>query len=120
MKIAMKGPALALAVMMSAATAFASDTLSGDEIRATVSDHTVAGSMLESGPYAEFYQADGMIRGDGYTGMWSIEDDTMCFSYGGESAGCWHVGMEDGTLHWIQDGEVLGDGMATPGNVNGF
>jgi hypothetical protein len=111
---------LTLAMCLPIAGASAADTLSGEEIRDTVSDHTVEGSMMESGPYAEFYQADGMIKGDGYTGSWSIVDDTMCFEYGGEPAGCWEVGMEDGKLMWMQDGEMLGDGMAQPGNTNGF
>jgi hypothetical protein len=111
---------LTLALMLPAAVASAAETLTGEQIRETVSDHTVSGSMLESGPYAEFYQADGMIKGDGYTGSWSIADDSMCFEYSGESAGCWQVGMEDGKLLWIQDGEVLGDGTPAPGNPNGF
>lgn len=109
-----------LALLLPAAGASAADTLTGDQIRNTVSDHTVSGNMLESGPYAEFYQADGMIKGDGYTGAWSIDSDAMCFEYDGQQAGCWQVGMEDGMLMWMQDGKVLGDGTAVPGNPNGF
>ncbi len=120
MKNFTKAAVLSLALLLPAAGASAADTLSGEQIRETVSNHTVSGSMLESGPYAEFYSADGMIKGDGYTGAWSIADDSMCFEYGGEPAGCWQVGMEDGKLMWIQDGEVLGDGVAAPGNPNDF
>lgn len=96
------------------------DKLSGEEISALVSGNTVEGSMMASCPYAEFYAADGMIKGDGYGGEWMIEGDTMCFSYGGESAGCWNVMMDGETLHWVMDGEVAGDGMVKPGNTNNF
>ena len=120
MKILKLGAAVTLALFLPAATAAAAEMLNGEQIRETVSDHTVAGTMMESGPYAEFYQADGTIKGDGYTGSWSIADDAMCFEYAGEAAGCWQVGMEDGMLMWMQDGTVLGDGTAVPGNTNGF
>jgi hypothetical protein len=94
--------------------------LSGEEISALVSGNTVEGSMMESGPYAEFYAADGAIKGAGYAGEWMIEGDTMCFSYDGESAGCWNVVMDDDMLNWVMDGQVAGDGMVMPGNTNDF
>ena len=111
---------LALALFLPVAGASAADTLTGDQIRDAVSDHTVQGTMMESGAYAEFYQADGTIKGDGYTGTWSIADDSMCFAYDDAPADCWQVGMEDGMLMWMQDGQMLGDGTAVPGNPNGF
>jgi len=120
MKSTMAGWVVAAAVALASPAALAGEMLTGDEIRETVADHTISGTMLETGPYAEFYQADGTILGEGYTGAWTIEGDTMCFAYGGEPSGCWHVGMSDGTVQWYWDGEVLGDGTAAAGNINGF
>ena len=60
-------------------------SLSAGEIEAAVSDKTYQGSMTAD-RFAEYYAADGSIRGDGYTGEWRAEDDTLCFRYG-EAAG---------------------------------
>jgi len=98
----------------------ADEALSGDEIRGLVSGNTIEGTMLETGAYAEFYAEDGTIRGDGYTGQWSIDGDSMCFQYGEDPASCWQVSQEGEALNWLQDGEVLGDGMVLPGNSNSF
>jgi hypothetical protein len=107
------------AAILIASPAAGADMLTGVEIRAAVSDKTVTGGMQASGPYTEFYGADGEIRGDGYTGAWTIEADSMCFDYG-EGPDCWDVGMSEGEILWIKDGAVLGTGRAEAGNVNDF
>lgn len=101
--------------------------LNGDEIRAKVSDTTITGTMLPDVPYAEFYGADGTIKGataDGpYSGTWSIDGDTMCFDYGDPAtASCWGVAAEgDATVHWLdKDGNVGGSGTVAAGNTNNF
>jgi hypothetical protein len=94
--------------------------LKGPEIAATVSGKTILGDMLDGGGYAEFYEADGTIRGDGYTGVWTVEGNTMCFAYDGESAGCFGIRLNGETLAWIVDGEVTGTGTIVEGNVNGW
>lgn len=113
-------PAVAGIGMFAAVTAAqAADMATGDQIQAAISDSTVAGTMFDSGDYAEFYAADGTIRGDGYTGTWSVDGDTMCFDYG-EGADCWNVSIDGANVQWIQDGEVKGDGAISEGNVNNF
>lgn len=113
---AITATAIALALP---ALAAAEKTLTGDEIRATVSDATVQGAMDASGAYTEFYAADGTIRGSDYTGAWSVEGDTMCFDYG-EGPDCWSVGLTGDQVRWIKDGAVLGTGTRLDGNPNGF
>ena len=108
-----------LALTLVASPAAAVEPLTGDEIRDAVSGKTVAGGMQATGPYTEFYAADGEIRGDGYTGSWTVESDAMCFDYG-DGPDCWNVGMSEGEILWIKDGAVLGTGRATDGNVNDF
>lgn len=112
--------ALAVAFCLPYAAAQADDMLSGSEIEEVVSGNTVAGAMLESGEYAEFYDADGTIRGDGYTGEWMIDGDTMCFSYDGETSDCWNVTFDGETIQWVQDGAVAGDGAVMTGNPEEF
>lgn len=112
------GTAIAL-VLAASAWAQTPEPLAGSEIEALVSGNTVEGSMLSSGPYAEFYEEGGTIRGEGYTGAWSIEADSMCFDYG-EGPDCWQVGQEGDEVLWIQDGEVGGTGRIVPGNPNAF
>ena len=108
-----KSTAFAAALVIGAFTAgsaLAADKASGEDIRNLVSGSTVQGSMLveKYQKYSEFYMADGTIRGDGYTGKWSIEGDTMCFSYGGTSSGCWAATIEGPAVIWWKDGAVDG------------
>ncbi|MGF1447389.1 MAG: hypothetical protein ACFBRM_14490 [Pikeienuella sp.] len=117
-----RSPFAFTAVLALAATAALAETpapITGDEIRALVSDNTVEGSMFSSGRYTEFYAADGTIRGEGYTGAWTVEADAMCFDYG-EGPDCWQVGGSAEELFWIQNGEVGGTGAVVAGNPNDF
>ena len=118
MRQTLTATALSLALAMPAA-AGTPEPLPGSEIEAMIEGMTVEGSMLSSGPYAEFYAEDGTIRGEGYTGAWTVEDDAMCFDYG-EGPDCWQVGREGGEVLWIQEGEVRGTGRLVEGNPNGF
>ncbi len=110
----------ATAVVLAASTVQAADKLSGAQIRAAVSGNTVQGTMEGSGAYAEFYQQDGMIKGDGYTGIWAIEGDAMCFQYGSDPKSCWEVEKDGDLIQWLKDGKVEGTGTVAPGNPNNF
>jgi hypothetical protein len=102
------------------AAAHAADKLNGAQIRAAVSGNTVQGMMEGTGAYAEFYQNDGVIRGDGYTGVWAIEGDAMCFQYGSDPKACWEVIKDGDLIQWLKDGKVEGSGTVAPGNPNNF
>ncbi len=113
-----KSFALSFVVLMAAASsAFAA---TGSEIRAAVSGNTVQGNMDSSGAYAEFYGADGTIKGDGYTGTWTVEGDTMCFAYPETPKECWSVEVNGDQVRWIKDGASQGTGTILKGNANGF
>lgn len=107
--------------MMGSMDAAGGDAVLEEEaIRTVVSGNTVQGNMLDSGAYSEFYAADGTIRGDGYTGTWTIEGDGMCFDYGEEEATCWQVRLDGEQITWVQDGADVGDGTIVAGNPNNF
>ena len=110
---------LATAALLFALPAFAQDLATGDAIKAAIADKTVQGSMIESGAYTEFYAADGTIRGDGYTGTWTVDNAQMCFNYG-EGASCWSVRLSGDSVTWVKDGKDDGTGTLIPGNVNNF
>ena len=96
------------------------ETLStGAEIAAAVSGNTVQGSMSASGTYSEFYAVDGSINGQGYTGTWTVEGDTMCFDYG-EGKDCWNARIEGEAVTWVQNGVDGGTGTIVAGNPNNF
>jgi hypothetical protein len=92
----------------------------GAEIRAAISGNTVQGNMDSSGPYAEFYDASGTIKGKDYTGKWTVEGDTMCFEYEGSPKDCWTVDIKGDQVRWIKDGASQGTGTIVKGNANGF
>lgn len=107
---------LLLASMTPALAALAT----GAAIEAAISGNTVAGNMDASGPYAEFYEAGGTIKGDGYTGKWSIEGDSMCFEYEGTPKDCWAVEISGDQVRWLKDGASGGTGTILPGNAKNF
>jgi len=108
------------AALLASASAQAADKLKGQQIRAAVSGNTVQGTMEGTGAYAEFYQNDGVIKGDGYTGVWAIEGDAMCFQYGSDPKSCWEVVRDGDIIQWLKDGKVEGSGTVAPGNPNNF
>ena len=101
-------------------TAWAADTATGDQIKAAVSGNTVQGSMIASGAYAEFYGADGAIKGKDYSGKWRIDGDKMCFDYGTDPEACWNVKIEGDHVTWLNDGKEDGTGTIVKGNPNNF
>lgn len=106
--------------LICAGTAPALATATGDQIRAAISDTTITGNMDASGPYAEFYQADGAIKGKDYTGTWTIEGDTMCFAYADTPTECYGLEIAGDQVRWLKDGKSLGTGTIVKGNTNGF
>lgn len=110
---------LTAVLAMVAMPAFADSLATGKQITAAVAGNTVQGSMLDSGAYTEFYQADGVIKGDGYAAKWSIDGDKMCFDYG-EGADCWSVRLDGASVAWIKDGAEKGTGTIVSGNPNNF
>jgi len=99
--------------------ASAQELATGAEITAAITDNTVQGSMLAAGAYTEFYAADGTIKGKDYTGTWTVEGDTMCFSYG-EAPDCWNVRIDGEAVTWVQNGADGGTGTIVAGNPNSF
>lgn len=111
---------LGLAAILSfASIPLSADELSAAEIAEAVSDRTYQGSMTEA-QFAEYYAADGTIRGDGYSGKWRTEDNTMCFQYGDKPENCWNVIINGPALTLVKDGAVDGSGMLVEGNPHNF
>ncbi len=109
-----------LAACIFAAPAFAEGLATGDAITAAISGNSVQGSMMSSGPYAEFYAEDGTIRGAGYVAKWSVEDNKMCFTYEGAAPDCWGVRITGDAVVWVKDDAEGGSGTIVAGNPNNF
>jgi hypothetical protein len=109
---------------LSAPAAGAAEMLNGDQIREALVGNTFSGLMEASeggpSPYAEYYDPDGTIRGEGYSGHWTIEGDTMCLAYEQSPKACWQLGTEGDEVQWILNGNVEGSGKIAPGNPNSF
>lgn len=109
----------AIAFVTLSVPAFAETLATGAEITAAISGNTVQGSMTDSGAYTEFYAADGAIKGKGYSGVWTVEGDAMCFDYG-EGKDCWGVRIDGEAVAWVKDGKDGGTGAIVAGNPNNF
>ena len=112
------GAAFAAAFLWGGA-AYATDMATGEEMTAAMAGKTFQGSMI-SDRFAEYYAPDGTIRGEGYDGSWRIDDDRMCFAYGGGEEACWHLHINGPAVTLYKDGEVDGAGMLVEGNPYGF
>ena len=113
-------PRIAALLLLLATPVAAQDLATGDAIRAAIAGNTVEGSMIASGAYTEFYDASGAIKGDGYTGAWSVTGNEMCFDYGEGPATCWSVRIAGDKVIWIAGGVEEGTGRIVPGNPRGF
>ena len=112
---------IAVTCFLLATPALAQELAAGDVIRSAVSGNTVQGSMTSSGVYTEFYADDGAIKGQGYTGIWRIEGDTMCFTYGDTPATCLGARVDGDQITWVENGtDDIGTGAIVVGNPNGF
>ncbi len=111
---------LTLAIGLLASPALAQDAATGEAIRAAIGGNTVQGSMSASGAYTEFYEASGVIKGDGYVGAWTIEGDSMCFKYGDDPATCWSVRLSGDQVTWINGDVEEGTGTILLGNPNSY
>jgi hypothetical protein len=114
------GVSAAAMIVLAFVPARSADKLNGEQIRAAISGNTVQGMMEGSGAYAEFYQNDGMIKADGYTGVWAIEGDAMCFQYGSDPKSCFEVVKDGDLIQWIKDGKIEGTGTLAPNNPNNY
>jgi len=112
--------ALVIGWLLTQADIAAADMLSGGEIQRLIAGNSVEGAMEGSGAYAEYYAADGTIRGKDYTGAWTIDGDAMCFQYGSDPAACWQVAKDGKSVQWLKDGKIDGTGVIVPGNPNNF
>jgi hypothetical protein len=107
-------------LLLGAAAGHAADMLTGSEIKTLVSGNTITGTMIETGNYAEFYQPDGVIKGNGYAGLWSVSSDSICFKYGSDPLVCRRLGWNGDQLQWMSGKRLAGTGMVVPGNPNNY
>ncbi len=111
---------ITVAALLLATAAFAQDIATGDAIQAAISGNTVQGSMIASGSYTEFYDADGTIKGKDYSGSWTIDGDKMCFAYGEDAPACFAVQISGDQVKWLSDDGNDGTGTIVAGNPNNF
>ena len=60
--------ALATAALIATSSLALTGMASGPEIKTAVTGKTIHGNMDSSGPYAEYYTADGVVHGKDYSG----------------------------------------------------
>ena len=109
-----------VAMLAPFATANAAELASGAQISEAITGNTVQGSMEASGVYTEYYAATGVVHGQDYKAMWSVEGNSMCWVYEGSPKDCWDVAITDDQVTWIKDGESAGTGTILLGNPNNF
>lgn len=106
--------------LLLATPAFAQDMATGDAIEAAIAGNTVQGSMTASGSYTEFYDADGKIKANGYSGSWMIDGDKMCFAYAEDEPVCYAVQLNGDQVKWLSDDGNDGTGTIIKGNPNNY
>ncbi len=94
------------------------ETATGEEIRTFISGNTLQGAS-SGGVFAEYYDPDGTLRGDGYSGTWKIEGDAGCMDYG-QGYQCWTGIIKGNANIWFLDGQAQAAGYLFPGNPNEF
>lgn len=110
---------MAIAALAFSGLAVAGDLAAKDEITGAVSGKTYQGSMLKDS-FVEYYDADGSIKGKGYSGTWRATDQAMCFTYGDNPEVCWGLEINGPAVTLYKDGKVDGTGILIDGNPNKF
>ena len=113
------GRLLAAASLLMMPALGAAQALTADQIAEAIGDKTYQGSMTADA-FAEYYAADGTIRGDGYTGRWRAEDGSLCYRYGEAPETCWGVRIDGPAMTLLKDGRPDGSGMLIDGNPLDF
>ncbi len=109
-----------LVLALLASPTLAQDLATGDTIKAALTDKTVQGTIVSSGAYTEFYAADGTIKGKDYIAKWTVEGDTMCFTYEGAAAECMHVKIAGNAVIWVMGGVEIGTGTIQSVNSSSY
>jgi hypothetical protein len=112
--------ALATAALIATSSLALAGMASGPEIKTAVTGKTIHGNMDSTGPYAEYYTADGVVHGKDYKAKWSVEGDKMCWTYEGSPKDCWDVEISGDQVRWLKDGKAQGSGTVVEGNPNNF
>lgn len=100
-----------------AAPAEPAELLMGSEIQALLAGNTVTGATARRGPFTDFYHPDGTVKGHGYTGSWTVENNALCLKLGGDDAkNCWQLGLKGNEIQWLKGGKVTGTATVKPGN----
>lgn len=93
----------------------AGDKVAPGDLPAIVANRTYRG-VDEGKPYAEYYAADGTLRGKAegkaYTGSWKVVGEELCFTYPKEGADsdteCYGVFKNGDAITWTDsDGKVV-------------
>lgn len=132
----MRGAILGLAGLMSlSSVSFAAVLTTEDQIRQAIVGNTISGTE-DGKPYAEYFLADGNLRGVGpdgpYAGEWRINGRELCersFAQRADDAApdegspsdweCMGVEITGSGFAWIVDGERY-QARRVPGNPNNF
>lgn len=98
-----------------AATNPAGQKIAPADLPAVVANRTYRGEF-DGEPYAEYYAADGTLRGkqgtETYTGSWKVVGEQLCFSYPKPAADaevdCYDVLQNGDAVTWVDsDGAVV-------------
>jgi hypothetical protein len=108
----------ASSVMSSAASSAAmpaGDQVAAADLPAVVANRTYRG-VSDGQPYAEYYTADGSVRGktggEPYTGSWKVVGEQLCFTYPkpgkADEVDCYSVYKNGDAMTWTgSDGAVV-------------
>lgn len=93
----------------------AGDKVAPADLPAIVANRTYRGDY-EGKPYAEYYAADGSLRGktgdEAYPGSWKVVGEQLCFTYPKEGAAseteCYTVFKNGDAITWVgADGKIV-------------
>ena len=91
------------------------DAATGTDLREAVSGNTIKGNRGASGQ-VEYYRSDGTIQGEDYTGRWTVEGNSMCFTYRTVPKECRNADVNGTYIRWVKNGQVRGSGTIIRGN----
>ncbi len=104
--------------MAAPGSVLAVEPLAGSEIVERIAGNTIVGHTADGEYFLEYYAEDEEVRADGHTGIWFVNGDEFCLSFG-RGVACHEVTI--GAQNFVvlsRAGELRRTGILIEGNPN--
>lgn len=110
----------ALTTSGAAIAAANSPLASGQKIQDVLSGNTLDVGVASRFTDTSYFDTDGTVDSDGYSGYWYVVGDKLCIDYDNDPEKCWSAKVNVDEVTLFYKGRLDAFARIVPGNPNGF